>query len=487
MTSATPASPPTASPDFADWFSPILVKELRQGLKTRAFVSIFILVQVVMSLLVGLQMLSMASGAGPSTMSMYDGFFWALVWIPLLVVMPARGLTCVSEEIKANTLDLVQLTHLSSFRIVLGKWVALVSQTALLVAAIMPYAVLRYFFGEVDVVQDMNNIGVMLAASVVLTAGAIALSSQHLVVRILVLVLGLPTLMSGIMGFLFSRIMGRGATSFMSMDTAWLVATFTVVYIYLLLEIAASKIAPLSENHAARKRLLAIGVTIGSVLMAWLGSKDNFEGWFLMTIPLLGLVVMEALCERTIELPSLYGTYARRGKLWCLAGRALYPGWATGMIFITILTALLVLIPLVILPPGTAGSGVTASDIESGMVVIPLLYTSILAPLVILLFFPRVKQPLWIYLLTQLLFVLIYMVAAIVAESPGITEDDTYPWLAPFPACALMALMARDSKALVGVYAMITGPVCIMILIYLGFKMMKEFRVIASLEKSSVE
>lgn len=487
MTSATLPATPTASPDFADWFSPILVKELRQGLKTRAFVSIFILVQVVMSLLVGLQLLSMASGAGPNTMSTYDGFFWALVWLPLLVVMPARGLTCVSEEVKANTLDLVQLTHLSSFRIVLGKWVALVSQTALLVAAIMPYAVLRYFFGEVDVVQDMNNIGVMLAASMVLTAGAIALSSQHLVVRILVLVLGLPTLMSGIMGFLFSRIMGRGATSFMSMDTAWLVGTFTVIYIYLLLEIAASKIAPLSENHAARKRLLAIGVTTGSVLVAWLGSKDNFEGWFLMSIPLLGLVVMEALCERTIELPSLYGTYARRGKLWCLAGRALYPGWATGMVFITILAGLLISIPLVIMSHASTGSWPAISIMDKGVVATLLLYTSILAPLVILLFFPRVKQPLWIYLLTQLLFVLIYMVAAIVAESPGISKDGTYPWLAPFPACALMALMDRDSKELLSVYAMITLPVCGVILAYLGFRMIKEFRVIAKLEKSSVE
>lgn len=480
------ASQPS-SPDFADWLSPILVKELRQGLKTRAFVSIFILVQLVMSLLVGLQMLSIATGAGSGAMSTYDGFFWALVLIPLLVVMPARGLNCVSEEIKANTLDLVQLTHLSSFRIVLGKWVALISQTVLLVAAILPYAVLRYFFGEVDIVQDMNNIGATLAASVVLTAGAIALSSQHLVVRILIIIAALFTMMSGILGLLFSRVMGRGSTSFMSVDTFWLVAAFTVIYIYLLLEIAASKIAPLSENHAARKRLLAIGVTIGSVLVTWLGGRDLFEVWVPMTLPLLGLVVMEALCERTVELPSLYGTYARRGKLWCLAGRVLYPGWATGMIFITLLTALMLFILLIVLPGVSPGAGLSTSDREKATVMIPLLYTSILAPLVMLLWFPRVKQPLWIYLLTQLLFILIYMVAAIVAESPGISKVDVYPWLALFPACALMALMDHDNKELVSIFSMITGPVCLVILGYLGFRMLREFRVITRLEKASVE
>lgn len=471
------------SPDFADWLSPILVKELRQGLKTRAFVSIFILVQAVMSLLVGLQMLSIANGAGPSMMGTYDGFFWALVWIPLLVVMPARGLTCVSEEIKANTLDLVQLTHLSSFRIVLGKWVALVSQTVLLVAAIMPYAVLRYFFGEVDVVQDMNNIGVMFAASLVLTAGAIALSSQHLAVRILALVLGLPTLMSGIAGYLFSRVMGRGATSFMSMDSAWMVFVFTVIYIYLLLEITASKIAPLSENHASRKRLLCILVTAAGALIAWLGNNDTFEVWFSMMLPLLGLVVMEALCERTVELPSLYGAFARRGNLCRFAGRALYPGWATGLVFITMLTALLA---LMILLKQSPAFHLSSSDLEKFTLVIPLAFTATVAPIVILLWFPRVKQPLWIYLLTQLLFILLYMVAAIVAESPGITKDGAYPWLAPFPACAIMALMDRETHEMINLYTHITLPVCGVILTYLFFRMIKEFRIISQLEKASI-
>ena len=40
--------------DFSDWVSPILVKELRQGLKSRVFVATFIIVQVVMILLVGM-------------------------------------------------------------------------------------------------------------------------------------------------------------------------------------------------------------------------------------------------------------------------------------------------------------------------------------------------------------------------------------------------------------------------------------------------
>ena len=48
MNASAPSTttPPQAlpAPDFSDWLSPILVKELRQGLKSRAFVAIFILV-----------------------------------------------------------------------------------------------------------------------------------------------------------------------------------------------------------------------------------------------------------------------------------------------------------------------------------------------------------------------------------------------------------------------------------------------------------
>ena len=74
MPAAAPAIP--ASNDFADWLSPILVKELRQGLQARTFVSIFIVVQVVMILLVGFHLLSLSTNTGTSG---YDGFFWFFV------------------------------------------------------------------------------------------------------------------------------------------------------------------------------------------------------------------------------------------------------------------------------------------------------------------------------------------------------------------------------------------------------------------------
>ncbi len=52
--------------DFADWLSPILVKELRQGLRTRVFTSTFILLQLVLTGCVFIGLLVAAMAATPA-------------------------------------------------------------------------------------------------------------------------------------------------------------------------------------------------------------------------------------------------------------------------------------------------------------------------------------------------------------------------------------------------------------------------------------
>src|SRR4029077_2122174 len=95
-TALAEAGVPPRAPDFADWLSPILVKELRQGLKSRIFVSSFIVMQAVMIVTMGLRLLDQPTGPGAGGFGAFDGFFWAMLWIPLLVLMPARGLGALS-------------------------------------------------------------------------------------------------------------------------------------------------------------------------------------------------------------------------------------------------------------------------------------------------------------------------------------------------------------------------------------------------------
>ena len=484
MQAATALPAPPNGNDFADWLSPILVKELRQGLKSRAFVATFIIVQVTMTLLVGMQLLTAAGGGGRNAMDAFNGFFWAFVWLPLLVMMPARGLTAVSEELKGNTLDLVQLTHLSALRIVLGKWLALIFQTLLLVAAILPYAVLRYFFGEVDVFSDLTNIGLLLLTSMWLTAGAIALSSLHLAVRIIILVALLPIFLMGIIPMMLMRAFGTSSFSGI-VEWTWVPVIFAAVYTFLLLEIAAARIAPIAENHSAPKRIIALALGAVGVVLAIFADDDVTGVWLGCSSIVFAWVSLEALCERTVLVPSLYTSFARRGILGRLLGRFLYPGWASGFLFTALLLAMLIIVALMM--GRIHHSSTWERDSQMMALIFPIFFAAIIAPVAVLLLFPKLKQPVWIYILVQGLCALLFAIASVAAEAPQVEPEDAYRWLSPVPASALFALLNEaNNDTLNKAFALVTLPVSGIIIVYLTLKAIKEFRVISRLEREAL-
>lgn len=470
--------------DFSDWLSPILVKELRQGLKSRVFTGSFIVMQIVMILTMGLRLLDQSErGAGGG--GAFDALFWAMLWLPLLLLMPARGLGAVSEEARANTFDLVQLTRLTAFRIALGKWIALVAQTLLLVAALLPYAVLRYYFGGVDVLNDLAIIGNMLMISMVLTAGAVALSAAPLAVRVLVLVGVLPAMTMGLSGLVILRMFGGSLGGMMISSSFagpgwWLLPCMTALYVYMLLEFAAAKFAPPSENHPARKRTAALLLSITMLSAAWLGGPEWFEPLMVFFAPLVGWVVVEALTERTIALPAIYAPFARRGFLARRLGRFLYPGWATAVPFLALVLGIAALsFELLPRPAVTLSRG--QPDLR---LLWPMIFFALISPLPVMNFFPRVRQRFWLYVLVQLVFGLLFAAANIAADSPLGHNPAVFRWLAPFPTASLMAMFSQpdDSKLVLFLFRVTTGCGLAM-LACTTFYIWREFRLISQLER----
>ena len=76
--------------------------------------------------------------------------------LPVLVVLPLNGLGAINGEIKANTLELIFLTRLTAFRIVVGKWLAIFVQCLLFICAVLPYLVLRYFIGGINLAAELE-------------------------------------------------------------------------------------------------------------------------------------------------------------------------------------------------------------------------------------------------------------------------------------------------------------------------------------------
>ena len=316
--------------DFADWLSPMLVKELRQGMRTRLFVGSFILLQISMTLNVIVGLLVAADQRDPSFST---GIFWAIVAIPVMFILPLSGLGAVSNEMNANTLELVFLTRLSAWRIVAGKWFALVAQAVLLICAVLPYAVLRYFVGGVNVTEELITLALMLAASAVLCSVTVGISPYQTRLTRALLVIGLVFFAWAIVpALVFARFSTFG---FSSAHFTWglgiALAVCALLFLFLMLEIGASRIAPPAENHSAKKR----GFTFASFLLALLFSVVLPDSKMITSLAmLLALpVCIDALCEQPRWIPSIFRPFARRGLVGRLLGRFAYPGWPSGVAF----------------------------------------------------------------------------------------------------------------------------------------------------------
>ncbi|MFM7520334.1 MAG: hypothetical protein ACKO9B_07680, partial [Planctomycetota bacterium] len=130
--------------DLPSWLSPMLVKELRQGLQSGAFSMTFTALQGGLALLMTLWIATAAeSGDGQSL----RGLFWFLFTVSSTMILPLRGLLAIRSEEVGQTFDLLRLTRLGSTQIVVGKWIAIMAQVVLVAIAVLPYVVLQYFLG----------------------------------------------------------------------------------------------------------------------------------------------------------------------------------------------------------------------------------------------------------------------------------------------------------------------------------------------------
>ena len=98
---------------------------------------------------------------------------WLIPVVFLLLVLPARALVGLRAEVDSRTLDLLVLTHLSAWRIVLGKWASLVAQGFLLLVSMLPYGFVRYFAGAVDPLDDAFRCVLLLGGCSILTGAAL--------------------------------------------------------------------------------------------------------------------------------------------------------------------------------------------------------------------------------------------------------------------------------------------------------------------------
>jgi len=329
--------PITHLTDFSDKLSPMLVKELRQGLRAKTFIAVFLSLQVFLAV-----MLFSAGAASTSDHvgSVVSGIIFTFFAIAVLLIQPLRGIGALSSEVKGNTIDMMVLTRLSAWRIVFGKWVAIVSQSALLLSTIIPYLILRYFFGGMNLVAELTLLISMFLTSMALTAITVGLSGcSSIIVRALLPIFGLPVLMWTVAAmFLFRGFRSSsGFTDIFALDSTNSrigMAVYVGAITYLggsMLSLGTSLIAPAAENHALVRRLVALAAMLILLPLGYSG-KIDYELFYLLTIIIAVPAILIALTESAPLVATVCKPFVKRGILGKSIGWFLYPTWASGIL-----------------------------------------------------------------------------------------------------------------------------------------------------------
>ena len=362
--------------DFSDRLSPMLVKELRQGLRAKTFIAVFLALQI----LLGIMLLSAsASSSSDQAGNVVSAMIFTFFSIAVLIVQPMRGVAVLSSEIKSNTIDMMVLTRLSAWRIVFGKWVAIVSQSALILVTIIPYLILRYFFGGMNLVGEIVFLSLLFFTSMALTAITVGLSgSSSIIIRALIPLIGTPVLFFSMIAMTY----GRGSSNLIdlcSLDSRDSVIAVTI-YIFSLaylgwsaLTLGASLIAPAAENHSTLRRLITLLLLLILIPVILYSGIDE-GGLLLILFILLVPALILALTESNRLLPISHLSWIKHPGLRGILGLGFNPGLASGIVFSVLIS--LVTVGIALLHPAIT------SDTEN-LIYIHVMIGALLFPAVI--------------------------------------------------------------------------------------------------------
>ena len=455
------------------WLNPILVKEVRQGIKSKGFSFAFVLLQALMVTSLAIYLLS---NSVRSSRSFAQGFFWFCVAVPLLIVMPIRAFSTIHDERKAKTLELVFLSRLTSWKIVFGKWLALMLQAALMVVATLPYLFFRYYVGSINVSDDFLMLLIIFGISAMLMAVGITFSPlQSRFLRGIIL-------FGGVWGLFILPLSLIGAAASGSMSFSVLISDYEstvitalvwVFIVYFLLEFAASFIAPITENHAMRKRLIAlVAFAVFGIIAAVLKEPAYIALSLFAFVP----VWADSLCDQPVYLAGVYQKNGNRAAPFRFIGRFFYAGWPSGILYswVTFLALLGILV------------GTEAFDnVDDSLLLLLGLFSTVIIPLPILLLIKPLREKLRPgYLGLQIFFGVVLTIVVFLKESRTIEDVGAWNWV---PLVGLLFSLDGDGSDNNGyvLHMMVVSIIALVILLAFSVEPWKRIGALEKLAKAS--
>lgn len=259
---------------WSDMLNPILVKETRQALKSRQFLTTFFLLLICAwgwSLLaIAIQTTNSTSEFGRATLT---GYFIVLV-LPMILIVPFTAFRSLAREREDGTHELLSITTLGARQIIMGKLGSAMLQMMLFYSILAPCIAFTYLLRGVDVIVIAMLLWYTLLNSVILSSLGLLLAAaartNHSQVMLSLLLLGALA----VSGFAWG-IMGGGIIWELDIDPNgaffWHAHAMTnvmaICFIVLFLQGAAAQISFASDNRSTKPRITMLVQT--TLFIAW--------------------------------------------------------------------------------------------------------------------------------------------------------------------------------------------------------------------------
>jgi len=198
--------------DLPDRLDPMTVKELRQGLRRGSFLIPFIAIHLFAVAAMFIEFhLDDVPAYDRNTGVMQLGLFfdrspfWWVAGIICMVGMPLGALMLMTPEMEEGNYELLQMTPLTRWKIVMGKALAMWAICLLTFSSLLPYMIVRYFVGGMDVWRNFSMALTVIFASAIICSGALAASSYKGAIKrgSVMLLFAMSALASGMIGLGF--------------------------------------------------------------------------------------------------------------------------------------------------------------------------------------------------------------------------------------------------------------------------------------------
>jgi hypothetical protein len=340
-----------------DAINPIVVKELRQAVKSRLVMAALLLLLLLQVVILGIFLLygeirhpeSVDYAAGRSIFLTLQGI---MMGVCMLLIPAYAGVRLAAERSDTNV-DLLFISTLKPRAIIWGKFLAAVVLVLIIFSACAPFMTFTYLLRGIDIPSILLVLGTDLLAVLLATMMAVFFASvpTNLALKIVLLLFAFVLL-------LFQLYMAIGTSVMLVLEGAlrldrpefWAAfgasVTGVVALMGLLFVWSIALVSPPSANRAPRVRLYTLGVWVATAVAAGWGTyyikhPGLLYSWQGIMLFLFCLQLVISINERDHWGPRVARAIPRNGWLRVPAFLT-YSGAAGGLLFGVLMLALTV-------------------------------------------------------------------------------------------------------------------------------------------------